>query len=414
MILGIGLFAIIVRVVYLLALHPPLIWQDSALYDGSAWNFVQGNGYMFPDGVAFSGREPGYALFFLAPLYALFGRNFLPVQIVQIGIGVLTLVLLHQFAKKYFSERVAIISALILAIHPLFIGYASEILTEIPYALLLLVGCLIVFDAAKGNSLKKAFAGGLILGLATLTRFISIFLPIFFIPFLYLLFKDKTKTLKYFAIIFGASMILIAPWIIRNYIVFDRFIFGRSGSGVIYWSGSYIPWDGEWKGYAEPPLPDLIKGLGEFEADDKMTKLAFENIKQNPIGVLGIWLKKPYKLFTKGEFKTVLERENGLSRFFGTNSLITPKLIARLLLSFNLAIVLFAIFGVSAVFRRDVVLGTFLASIIGYFLLFYLPMHPDSRYKMPLIPFIAIFSGVGFLLAYETVKKQYERLFVKK
>ncbi|MCX6790668.1 MAG: hypothetical protein NTV62_00540, partial [Candidatus Gribaldobacteria bacterium] len=42
--------------------------------------------------------------------------------------------------------------------------------------------------------------------------------------------------------------------------------------------------------------------------------------------------------------------------------------------------------------------------VVGYFILFYFPVHPDSRYKLPLLPYIMVFSAVGLVFCVGLIK----------
>jgi 4-amino-4-deoxy-L-arabinose transferase-like glycosyltransferase len=382
---------------HLIFLHPPLIWADSSIYDRSAWNFVQGLGYTLNEGGPFAGREPGYALFLLAPIYFIFGHSILAVQIFQILLSMVLVALMYVVAERFFSKKVAILASLFYLAHPLFLAYPSEVLTEIPFTFLLFGAVMLVYLAVERGSLKLCLAGGAVLGLATLFRFISVFLPIFLLVYFYIAFgKDWKKSLRYFGVLCASFMIFILPWIVRNYVVFDTFIFGRTGGGVMYWSGSYVPWDGDWRGYREPPLDELNKGLSDLESDRKFSRLAMENIKNDPVGVLKIWLKKPIKLFWKGEFNTVLERKNKMADFFDKNKLINAAFIINSFRLFNVFLVLFAFLGSFYAYKKNRLAVLLFVAVIAYFMIFYLPMNPDSRYKMPILPYIMILAGVGF------------------
>lgn len=387
--------AIFLRLSFLFLLNPPLIWIDSSDYHQAAVSLIQGNGYSLEAGVPFANREPGYSLFFLAPIYFLFGQSIFAVQIIQIILSLIIIWLIFRLAKKYFSQKAAVIAALFFAFYPPLIAYSNEILTEIPFTFLLILTIFLIIKAFENDSLKLFILSGIFLGIATLTRFIAVFLPIFLLPFFYFFSKDWRKTIKYFLSITIVLIIFIFPWLLRNYLIFDTFIFGRLTSGEIFWSGSYIPWDGEWKGGDVFPVNELTKGLNQFEINEKLTNLAWNNIKENPLGVFLIWLKKPFKIFFKSEFNAVLERENKFAEFFKEQFFISPGLIKGILLGINVLIILFAFLGVFSAFSKNKFISTLFLLVIFYFIIFYLPLNPDSRYKLPLMPYIMVFSSVG-------------------
>lgn len=395
--------ALILRLVYLFVLQPPLIWSDSAIYDKTALNLIKGNGYMMDPGIPFAGREPGYTLFFLVPIYFLFGHTVLAVQVFQIILSLLIIFLIYLLSKKYFSQKVAILAALFFTLYPPLIAYSSEILTEIPFTFLLIFSVFLILRSIEARSKKMCFAGGIILGAATLTRLVSVFLPFFLIPIFYFAFLNWRRTVQYFLLIFIAIAIFVIPWVLRNYLVFNTFIFGRLGAGEIYWSGSYIPWEGEWRGYI-PPLTELEKGLNPIESDRKMFRLAIENIKENPSGVLKIWLKKPAKLFFKDEFKSVLERENKFAEFLSKRYL-SPNFVKKILLGINILIVVLAFIGFPKAFFQNKFITILFFLIISYFLISYLPLNPDQRYKLPLMPYIMVLASIGFWSLYDFINR---------
>ena len=387
--------ALILRVGYLLILQPPLIWSDSPMYDTPALNFIKGQGYAMEPGVPSAAKEPGYSLFFLAPVYFIFTHNIFIVQILQIILSLVIIWLIFQIGKNYFPFGVAVITGLFFALYPPLIVYSGEILPEIFFTFLLVLSIYTIIRSVETNSVKKCFLGGLFLGVATLTRSITTFLPLFLIPFFYLYLKDHKKVIKYFLLICLGIAVFSIPYTARNYFVFGEFIYGREDGGVNLWAGSYIPWGGEWRGHSIPPLPELIKGLDYRTAQKELTELAIENIKNNPLGVLKIWLQKPGKMFFKSEFNSVLQRENKFSQF-SSQGYFNPLFIKRILLFVNILIVSFAMIGAFFAFYRNKSIATLLLLIIFYFLLILLPFCPDSRYKLPLMPFIMILSGIGF------------------
>lgn len=408
-------FGIILRFAYLFLLHPPLSWADAALYDGTAWNFVQGHGYSLPIGTPFTGREPGYALFFLAPIYLIFGHSIFAAQIFQILISAGMVLLIYLLGKKFLAEKIGLLAAFFYAIHPPTIAYTNEILTEIPFTFLFLLSTLFLLLGLKNQNKKTIFAGGLFIGISTLTRFITIFFPLLAIPIFYLLLKSWRKTFIYSGLMIAAMLIIISPWLIRNYIHFNHFVFGRTGGGWIYWSGSYVPWDGEWK-FDKLSFPENIqnelneaqKTAGKYYAiksDSILIKHTLENIKNNPLNVAKIWLKKPLKIFLlKREFSGIqIEKMNLSACFSGKNFRVCP--IAGTLRIFHIMVVFIAIYGWLKLWKqKERIITIIFLFIFIYFTIFYLPMNPDVRYRLPLMPYIFILASVGFWHLFDKVR----------
>lgn len=387
---------VVVRLVYLVLLHPPLIWIDASQYDELGWSLANQGTYALKDGVAFAGREPGYPLFFLAPFYFLFGHQLWIIQLFQIILSAVCGWLIFRLGRKYFSQSVGLWAALFFALYPPFIAYSSEILTEIPFTFLLLLFVTLFLEAWERKLVGYWVGAGVVLGIATLTRFIVAFLPLFLAPLLWFFRRDYQRVLKISLGLMLLIMIIITPWLCRNWNLYHRFVFGRLGGGEIYWSGSYLPWDGEWKGMVDP-LPELEGGLTPDQIDRKLTHLAFENIKSDPIPVVLMWLKKPFKIFFKSEFNAVLERDNSFSAVLKSFSVAGPAVVKGILLGLNIVLVLFFVWGSMVASRHQRFLVGLILAIVGYFILFYLPLNPDSRYKLPPLALMLILSARGFI-----------------
>lgn len=391
--------ALTVRFGYLLIIKPPLTWADASMYDMTAWNLVNGNGYVLtPGDNVWAGREPGYVLFFLAPIYLIFGHSILTAQILQIFLSVGTIFLIYLIGKKFLNQQIGLISATILALWPADIAYGLEILTEIPFTFLLTLSIFLVLVAIKKNSGWLIFAGGLISGMTTLTRFVTFFLPVFFLPVFYYLLKSRKQSLKYTVLLFLGILIFTGPWFIRNYVAFNSFVLGATGRGAIYWSGSYIPWDGEWKGYNASPLKEILAKIGNqdpIEHDKVLINEAKKNIKENPFGVGIIWLKKPFKIFFSGAASGQVGHSKIITEVTNNNFFAKLLIIGGISILHRFLLV-FGLFGLLWLFfvKEKPIKYTILTLII-YFIIMHLPMNPTPRYQVPIMPFLIILGSIG-------------------
>lgn len=389
------ILALAVRLFYFFIFSPPLNWSDCKTFYIAAENILAGKGYSIDGENPFVAREPGYSLFFLAPLYFITGANISAGVFLNIILSLVLIWLVFNFCKKHFSSTIGILAGLFLAVYPPLVAFGEELISDIPFTFLVFLGVYLLDKADEKKSARIFFFSGLVFGIATLTKSISFFLPFFILPFLFMIFgKNRLKIMQNFGLIFLGILIVILPYIARNYLVFDRFVFGRDDGGLNLWAGSYIPWDGEFRGNNVYPLPELTRRMDNFEADEKLRGLAIQNIKENPLGILKIWLKKPARMLFEPEFNSVLERENNFSGlaekgFFSAEKLKISFTAINIIVFVLTAIGALAIEGKN---RREAIL---LLPIIAYFLLALLPFSPDVRYKIPLMPFMAILLSVG-------------------
>ena len=207
---------------------------DSYGYDSIGWNLAQGHGYTSVENKITMEREPIYPLF-LAFIYFIFGHSYLPVQIIQIVLFLLTVILVYKIARAVFNKEIAKYSMAITAFFPTLINYPSYILSETLFTFLT---CLLVFSCIKiyfTNKWGYYILTGLALGATALCK--SIVLPFVFIVIAWLLLlKDRTGygikeriiKISVMILIFGN---MVTPWMYRNYADFGSFSL-RGGSEV--------------------------------------------------------------------------------------------------------------------------------------------------------------------------------------
>lgn len=397
--------ALAVRLAYFFVFDPPLNWGYCETFHITSQNIILGQGYSLDGATPFISREPGYSAFFLAPLYAIFGPTVFGALLLNVLLTLLIIILIYRLGQC-LAEKIGLLAGLFFALYPPLIAFSGELVPATAFTFLLLLSVYLIVQAVERKTGWRALLAGLFLGAAVLTKSIALFLPIFLTPFLYLGLNKKCRpTVKYFILICLGIVIMIAPYTIRNYLAFDQFIFGRDDAGLNLFVGSYLPWDGEFRGNNVFPLPEMFKEFGPgFEADKKFKDIAIENIKENPLKVLGIWLKKPSRMFFKPEFKSVLERENQFSNLSNRGAL-NPDFIKLALLIINIILIGMAFFGALNISKNCPVVGSLLVLVIVYFLVLLLPFSPDVRYKLPLMPYLMILASLGFSILWKQLRK---------
>ena len=179
-------------------------------------------------------RPPVYP-FLISVFYCLNGRNPNFVRAFQILLFIGIIVLVYLIAKLIFNEKTARISSTLTALYPAIGILTGFLLTEILFVFLSLLGTFFLtlfFKTQKGN---YAFWSGIFFGLATLTRSVFLLFPIFLIFFLLFYQRFKiTNLLKKSFLLFFAFILVISPWLIRNYVVFREFNISDVGSAMFY------------------------------------------------------------------------------------------------------------------------------------------------------------------------------------
>lgn len=377
-----------IHAIYIFIVHPPLQWFDSAVYDSTAWNFVQGLGFSYTPGIPDALREPGYSLFLLSPIYLLFGHSFLAVQLTQAFITAVTCVIIYRIGVQYRNERTGILAAFLYGVYPAVIVYSGEIMTETFFTFLLVAASYLFLQAIEDTSARLFFFTGVFLGAATLTRFVTLFFPFLLMIMLWMRYKKEWKKGVLFSGLLSFSFLLvILPWIIRNEREFHTLILGRTGGGEILWTGSYIPWDGDWQGY-QWPLTDLVHAQNMITYDREVTKLAIQNIRQDPAGVALLWVKKPLKIYMVPEGLSFLLKYGAFNGNILLTILAIVAFVAHILLLFATGIGFLAKRHFPLFFR-------YVVFLFAYFIIIYMPLNGVARYAIPVYSILFIVTATG-------------------
>jgi 4-amino-4-deoxy-L-arabinose transferase-like glycosyltransferase len=369
-----GLFfsALLLRLLFVIVL--PLAAGDSPSYDSYALGLLNGLGFSTN-----LNRPPLYPGF-LAGIYFFFGHNFLAVRIVQAFLDSVTCLFVFFIGKRVFGDkRPALLGGLLAAVSPSLIASTSYILTETLTAFLVTASVLLLLKAQAESKKKGWLLSGVVLGLATLTRPVTILFP-FFLLAGFLIFSHRKARGAFFAAVFCLGMALpILPWTARNALVFHRFIPVSIGSGLQLWVGSYLPWDGDynWKDLSDSE--ELVKGLPQIEADRKFFAEGIKNIKQHPASYALLCVKKISRLWLQVP---------------GGKQVLDTRPAAKILIfTFQYFLLLLLLFGAFSAWRDRNVRACIPVLMIFYFTFVHLFLLAIPRYHVPVLPLVAAVAG---------------------
>lgn len=195
--------------------------------------------------------------FGLTPIYPLFAAaleipfSLTGLYFTQIVLSVLTCALIYCLTAQFFSQKIAWFGAMFFALDPLLWSYNLQPMSECLFLFLCVAGLFIVLpllrkdeQPVKVDSIcKKLFFGGILLGLAVLTRPSGLYLPIILLPFLLLFFYRRQMrwlvNIAVLLIFLLASYLPVGMWIVRNAIVFGTPALSRTQSiMLVYYTGA--------------------------------------------------------------------------------------------------------------------------------------------------------------------------------
>jgi len=216
-------------------------------------------------------RPPGYP-FFRAGLMVAFGEGPTPALYFNVVSEIVALCFVIAAARSASDRRGGLIAAVLFAPVILFVTNQLTESVSLAFAAVLTWG---LVDRSVWRSRAHAILMGSILGLAILTRPISVFwAPALAIDW----WRSADKSARRLAEALGPLLALIGAWTLRNYLLFGTFVWSSTNLGVHNAAELHIPW---------ARLTELRRsGLDEPRADRALVR-----------EVVAVAVSQPYETF---------------------------------------------------------------------------------------------------------------------
>lgn len=397
------LISLIVRVAFCMAVPIPII-KDSSGYNRLALSLLSGYGLSYDRVNPTLFRGPIYPLF-LAGIYSIFGYNPVYARLVQSLAGAIMCLIFYYISKQCLDELVSRQVAWAVAFHPVLVALSSSLISELLFTVLLGLGAIFLTYGFIKKYMMAYFISGVLFGITTLTRSITAYFAPFLLCAQLVFYKNKKLVLGHIALFLCGQFLIILPWTARNYIVSGQFCAVATGGGIALWLGTYTPGKGYDLGMNQAVYDRYDEIVGEGQSyttitnDKKLFIASIQNIKNDPIGYLLLIPVKFQRMFISayGSFFNV--HQIPLSNYFKNPNLVLQNPLVFLWLIFMLMLSMTVlIFGVIGLWSTRDRLNEFapILSIIIYFVIFHIFTFSSARSGIPVLPFILIFSMVGF------------------
>jgi hypothetical protein len=417
--------ALIFRLVPVLVMRNMGIGLDDMFqYDMLARSIASGNGYRWyaqtdlptvlpylkldlnsveydPRGVLTSFRPPLYPAF-LAVIYLLFGmgaNRYFTARLFQAILSACLAPLTYALAQKLVparsetsllgAERRGKIAAWIVAVYPLLVIYPLSIATENLFFVLVLSSSLILIkagEAVKNDSAswKKVIwmvSAGISLGLTCLTRSVAGILAALAVFWVWYFLKERIFALVLLSVI----GLVIAPWIVRNSILYHRLTGIETALGYDLYVGYYPTGTGTFE------YPQSLK-LMTIVNDSQREKIGIDQalgfIKEDPARV-------PYLIVRRAGYFFGLERR-ALTYFYSNNYFgFVPEPL--LIICAIIFCVPFMLVSLSGVIGLNFIKWNPGASLLALLFIGYISPHlliiAEDRFHLTLVPFLAILAA---------------------
>lgn len=378
---------------------------DAARFDQTAWRIAQGN--WFGEEAFFQAPLYGY---FLAFIYSIFGHIYLIPRLVQAILGALTAWMVFRLSCRYFDRKIALTAGLIVSFYGPLIHYCGQLLIPTLFVFFVTLFLLQFDSLRKRQTAREYIIGGVLLGLAAVTRpNILIFFPLAIIWIFFTL-KDRGSGVLLFI---AGTALVIFPVTVRNYIVSKDVVLISSQAGVNFYMGNntqasgFTGWvPGTSRDWWDEGYPETI-GIAERAIGHQLKpsqvsaywwKRSFLEISEMPMRWFGLILKKTRYLFAGYEISDT-EEIYYQRRFSG----VLAILLWRYVLAFPFGLLLpLSILGLILSFRwREQ--SHWLLFQVSYALSVIIFL-VTARYRLPLVPIFSIWAAAGMVLPFRRAR----------
>jgi 4-amino-4-deoxy-L-arabinose transferase-like glycosyltransferase len=413
-VITICLLAFVLRVAFILAMPQAPIGGDAAEYDAIAMNLAAGHGFGIVPDVPTPIRAPFYPMF-LALLYAVFGHSYLIVLLMQAALGAVTCAAVYGVARPVWGTSIARGAALATALYPALIAYCGYVLSETLFTLLFVLSTLLLIKMLYENGrVLNAIAGGVLMGLATLTRPATMLFPAFLAAALIgwqaikidrhdLKTRGKAglkRTALAVCLFAAASYLTIVPWTLRNYLTFHKVIPVATGGGFGTWATAYaVRYQVSWTDAIEASHRRVAGWMGEpksvangyhprVQLDEELLVEAKEMLRGNYVRYAGLMAARlPRFWVTSHSSLFGIARPYGEYRAEGAYAAIVGR---EMLFALQTVVVFLAVMGIVIALRdrRDM----FLFGAILFYFCGHIALDPLPRYHVPVLPYAFMFA----------------------
>lgn len=400
------LIGFVIRVGLIVKVEEP-IDRDALQYYSIAQNIVKNHSFSIDGITPTARRSPGYPLF-LAFSMIIVGQNPISLYIIQAIINILTVWFVYLALKAFkINPLLRTLTAVLFIISTSFIYvnvFYAEIVTMFFVSLLLYIS---VVQSLINKKTLRAVLKGIIIGILILLRPTFLYLPVFTIAatIFYRIWLHNVH-IKEHIIITVVALSMLAPWSVRNLIVFHQWIpLVSAGGGELWQANLEIEDRTVW--YS---VTDIAKYEQQrTESAELQSRLRTEYRRKYDLDTdieLNQFLQKRAKeIILKHPVRYCILCVNRFLIFWfsppiGSTTLKSIGIViywGALLIKYLLTVM--AIYGSVLLFRDNPEKFSIMITLILYLTFLHSAVHAIQRYFLPLIPalYFAMACGMEFV-----------------
>ena len=369
------ILAFSLRLLFALFSPDAALGGDAQLYEHFASSLAEGRGLVNQAGGPSAFYPPAYPLF-LALLRVVFGKGYLYYKIAQGLVGAITCVLIYLMAKTLFNRPIGLIAGIISSLYHFFIVSNMLMMSETLFTLFLTLTIWFWIRARNGQKSRDAILLGVCLSLGALTK-AAFFYFFFLILAIELIQAGRAQRFsprfsKAILLYICSFALLISVWVIRNYSLFGKCIYGSTQTGIVLYS-AYHPKDEKIFGVNadDKVFRQAAKINSEIESNEFLIAQTFKAVRNAPAKLYRYLLLKAMNFWSIFDWEIL-----GEGRYNFSTAFILP----------------FSFLGLLAL-RKGFWTGPFLIAPLSYYFAIALVVEGLPRFRLPVEPFLIILAS---------------------
>lgn len=343
---------------------------------------------------------PGYP-WFLGAVYAVFGRNLLVPRILQVIMGLGSVLLAHNISRRLFGPAAALVSALLMALYWPLIVFEQRLLLATLFVVMNLFTLAAAIWSLDHDSIPGWISTGLGLGAMTVVYPTAVIWTIALAAWLAAnAIKKRSRTSAFAATALAAGfLLLILPIVAMGQTRTGEWYFLRSHAGFNLYLGNnpaadgtmYARLGGGWDRIEALPVKEA--GVITLNGQDRFYLAKVKQfIVQDPGDFFKLWARKSALILNRREIRATIDPEFHRSLF---SALRLP--LPGFALVLGLALAALASPAIQDRRRRllALYLGSYAAAMISTVV--------ASRYRLPLAAGLIICGGAGAVNLYSSL-----------
>ncbi len=385
--LAIVSIALAIRIVWAIAV-PVMPISDCAAYDRFAHSIADGKGHAWPDGKLTAYWPVGTPLLY-SLVYRLNIPGYAPVVVLNVAMGAAVVALTIAVARQWFDRKTALTAGWLAAFWPSQIQFTTVIASETPF-LVFLLAALLAWQWPGKRPWRQGVCAGVFLAGASYIRPTALLIPFVIAVIEFGRHHSVRRMLSTVVPMLIIMAAIIAPWSIRNTLLFGRFTLISTNGGTNTWMGNNPDTTGFYQ--RVDPNDETLKNLTEADRDKELGRRAMSYITEYP-GRFAIRSITKFARLHERETIGVAWNIDGLENRYPAWTKLFLKIVSQV---YWMAMLVLGIVGIGALITRTGIISTLThpaTAIWMYFSAIHAITVIQDRYHFASIPCIAILAA---------------------